>query len=1005
MKNKSLISPLFHRVWQKRILGISILLLSIFSIGICQVTGTIKDDTGLGIPGVNVYSKSNNAIGTITDIDGVFSLNVNFGDTIVMAYIGYQTQEILIEDHRPLNITLLEDTKVLEEVVVIGYGAVAKKDLTGVVTNISANDFNKGVISSPEALLTGKIAGLQVSSNGEPGGGNRLRIRGGTSLDASSNPLVVIDGIPMDDRGIASGRNPLNFVNTSDIESISVLKDASAAAIYGSRGANGVIMITTKSGKKGKPKVDYSGFFSISNFSGDPGNLSADQFRNAIADKAPQFIGKLGESRTNWVNEVTQAATSMQHNVAISGAKNKTNYYVSLSHLNNDGVLRTSNHKNNSIGINLGTKLLDEKIAIRLKSKTGFTKDQFAPNVIGAALSFDPTQSILDPESPFGGYFQWNDQLATANPVSTLELTDESGETVRSLNSLEVDILMPFVEGLKFTTRNSYDIIDGDKRRFLDPFLKSGDNFDKGGFLFNETLKNTTISTENYFTYSKELPSASSSLDFTLGHSWLQTDQENRWNEGSGLERIAPNGGYLYTTDIKQDSFFTSNRLISFFTRLNYNYNERYLLTMSLRRDGSSRFGLSNQWGLFPAVALGWRILEEDFAQGLNNTFTDLKLRVSWGITGNEGIGDFLFNTFYSFGTDDARYQFGSEYVNTLRAKGVDPGIKWEETSSLNLGVDFGILNNRVSGSIDIYQKNTNDLLFTVATSAFTNLSDRILTNIGEMENRGIELNLNTVIYDRKDFGFNLGMNFAHNRNEIKKLDNSNLPDFIGYETGGISGDIGQQIQILRVGQSTETFLTYQHILHADGSPVTDTEDTNNDGILSPEDMYRDINEDGMINEQDLVINESAAPDFMFGLNTDIRFKNFDFSMTWRANVGNHVYNNVASSTGYFDRLSDRIPNNVDISAFVVNFKEKQLKSDYYIENASFLKLDNITLGYEVPQFSVFKNLRVYGTIQNVLTFTAYSGLDPELPQFTGGIDNNLYPISRTFIFGLNASF
>jgi len=447
-----------------------------------------------------------------------------------------------------------------------------------------------------------------------------------------------------------------------------------------------------------------------------------------------------------------------------------------------------------------------------------------------------------------------------------------------------------------------------------------------------------------------------------------------------------------------------TNRLISFFGRANVTLRDKYLFTGSIRRDGSSRFGETNRWGLFPAAAFGWRILEEDFAEGLNNTFTNLKLRVSWGVTGNEDINDFLFKTFYSYGTDDARYQFGEDFVRTLRGTGVDPDIKWEQTTSLNVGVDFGFLNNRVSGSLDVYRKYTDDLLFTVATPAFTNLKDRVLTNIGEMENRGVELSLNTVVLDGSKLDWNLGFNIAANQNEIKKLDNSILQAAV-YETGGISGDIGQTIQLLQVGESIETFRTYRHKLGANGLPIPDTEDVNGDGFIDNTDIYEDINGDGLINENDLVVGESAAPKLILGLSSMIKYGKWDLSTTLRSHLGNYVYNNVASGTGYFDRLTDRVTNNVDESSFLLNFKERQLKSDYYIENASFIKLDNLSLGYNVGSKSIFRSLRLYATANNLLTITSYSGLDPELPQFTGGIDNNLYPISRNFLIGLNAEF
>jgi iron complex outermembrane receptor protein len=439
---------------------------------------------------------------------------------------------------------------------------------------------------------------------------------------------------------------------------------------------------------------------------------------------------------------------------------------------------------------------------------------------------------------------------------------------------------------------------------------------------------------------------------------------------------------------------------------MNMTVADKYLFTGSLRRDGSTRFGPANKWGLFPAFAFGWRILEEDFSSGLTNTFSDLKLRIGWGITGNERIGSYLFSTFYKFGTGDARYQFGDEFVRTLRGVGVDPDIKWEETTSLNIGLDFGFSNGKVNGSIDLYNKSTNDLLFTVAASAFTNLSDRILTNIGEMSNKGVELVLNTVVKDNDKLRWDISFNAAYNKNKIVKLDNSNLPDFLGYEEGGISGDIGQTIQILKVGESSESFRTYRHIYGADGKPLVDGVDWNGDGIIDLSDIYQDQNDDGIVNEKDLVIDKNALPNLILGLSSSVRYKQWDMTASFRAHAGNYVYNNVASSTGFFNRLSERPPvtNNVHKSTFVNGFSDKQLKSDVYIENASFVKLDNITFGYTLNSKSL-KELRVYVTASNIFTLTGYSGFDPELPQFTNGVDNNLYPVSRNILLGVNVNF
>lgn len=967
-----------------------------------QITGVVSDaSTGEELIGVNV-SIGTTGSGTSSEIDGSFSINAAEGDTLVFSYLGYQDQSVIVTDQRVINILLSTDAEVLEEVVVVGYGAVDKKDLTGVVTNVSKEDFVQASVSSPESLLNGKVAGLQINTNGEPGGGARLRLRGGTSLGASNSPLIVLDGVPLDTRGFASSRNPLNFINAADVESMTVLKDASASAIYGSRGANGVILITTKSGASGKPQITYSGNVNMSVFNSQTSFLSPANFRAAISNKAPQEVEFLGEANTRWVDEILQAAASTEHNLSIAGGVNKLKYNVSAGYLNSNGVLKTSNHEKVSASANLNTKLFNDKLDVTYIGRLGLTNDVFAPGVMGAALSFDPTRPVRDGNEAFGGFFQWEDPLATANPVATLLLNSNIGETTRLLNNLKMTYDLP-IKGLSITSNTSYDRTTGTRAELNDPRDKG--NFDRGGRKFDEELENYSALQETYITY-KHSFSEFTTLDVTAGHSWQEFDQQNRWISGNSLE-LDDSGNFQATTDIERDSFLVTNRLISFFGRANVSLGGKYLITASLRRDGSSRFGPSNRWGLFPAAAVAWRVLEEDFASGISNTFSDLKLRLSWGVTGNENIPDFLFRTFYNLSADDSRYQFGNTFVNTLRGSGVDPDIKWEQTTSLNIGVDFGFFNNKLSGSLELYRKYTDDLIFTIAAPAFTNLSDRILTNVGELENLGVELNINSVLIDKKDFDLSVGFNISTNRNEIQKLDNANveaLEDFLGYETGGISGDIGQTIQILRVGESIETFLTYQHKLGPNGRPLVDSEDHNGDGLTNLLDIYEDLNGDGIINENDLQAGESAAPDLILGLSPSIRWKKFDINATMRAHLGNFVYNNVASGSGYFERLTDRVTNNVDESAFIVNFNRRQLRSDYYIEDASFFKLDNVSIGYTIPKLGPISNFRINITGNNLLTLTNYSGLDPELPQFTGGIDNNLFPISTNFLIGITGN-
>lgn len=962
-----------------------------------QVSGTIIDNTGEPLIGVNISLKNKITTGTISDIDGQYSIPAGPGDTLSFSYIGFETINRPVGNASTIDVTMGESSELLNEVVVVGYGTLTKKDLTGAVTKIGADDFNNGAISTPEALLNGKVAGLQITTGGEPGAGSSIRLRGQTGIGTGTTPLFVVDGVPLEDNGVAGARNPLTFINAADIESMTVLKDASAAAIYGSRGASGVIIITTKGGKAGKTKISYRGNVSTSIFSGDSGFLSPNNFRNAIIAKVPQEFEFLGEQNTDWVDEITQSPISTEHTLSISGGSEALVYNLSAGFLNTNGIIKTSQHQKKSLAGSISTKLLNDNLKVKVNTRTSFLNDQFAPNTYGAALSFDPTRPVFDPDSPHGGYFQWtNDGLATKNPVSTIDLTDNKGNSIRTLNSLELTYDLPFVNGLSITSRGSLDYQNGSSRFFQDPVLWDNRN---GGRLSNAEATNISRQIESYATYTKELGTKSKFI-LTAGHSYLDTERDQDVDFGNGLELV--DGEYQYTTDIGQDSFFVVNRLASFFGRANYNFDEKYLLSASLRRDGSSRFGPSNKWGTFSSFAFGWRILQEDWASGLANTFDNLKLRLGYGVVGNERIGDYRYNTFYFYGTPDAAYQFGDEFIPTLRGTGVDPDIKWEETTSTNIGIDFGLFNNRLNGSIDVYKKFTDDLIFDAAPSAFTNISDRITTNIGEMTNQGVELSVNTVMIDSDNWDWNMGFNITYNDNVITKLDNTNDTTFIAYETGGISGDVGQTIQVLQQGQEFRAFRVYEHLLGANGTPLNDSEDHNGDGIPNDLDIYRDQNNDGVINESDLIIMGSPIPKYIIGLTNNVSWKNWNLDATIRSNLGMSIYNNVASASGFYDRLDERQTSNIHESAFTNDFTDRQLKSSVYLTDGSFLKLDNVTLSYSVNNMAMFNSLRFFVTGNNLLTLAGYDGIDPEV---AGGIDNNQYPRSRTLLFGVSANF
>jgi len=953
-----------------------------------SISGTVKDSSGAPVPGATVLEKETQN-GVITDFDGNYKLILS-GDnaTIVISFVGFATQEIEVGSQATINIVLQEDIELLSEIVVIGYGSVEKKDVTGTVAKVNEEEFNKGIISSPEKLLTGKVAGLQIETAGDPGGGSSIRLRG-ISINGQ-NPLFVVDGVPLSEGGVTGGRNPLNFMNPADVESITVLKDASAAAIYGSRGANGVIIITTKNGTQGKLKVGYDGFYSISKFTKTVDMLTPSQYRDAIFDKAPQEIDNLGEASTNWVDEVLQIAQGQNHNLSFSGGKKATNYFVSFNYLDNNGVMRNTRNQSTSISVKLQQKLLNDNLILSLNSKNGFTKDQFSPNVIGSALRFDPTRPVFDDSDPrFAGYYQWSDALATANPVASQDLNDQNGNTFRTLSNLQLEYKLPFLDGLSLKANLGYDRNYGEYHGVTSEFEKSNVINNRGISVTDQTNLRTSFLSEYYANYKTIIASIDSKIDVVGGYSWQDFNSEFTQLSGDNATEI---DGVLVPTDTTATRPSTvENRLISFFGRASIDIKDKYLLTASLRRDGSTRFGEANRWGWFPSAAVAWRVINEDFASGLTGLFSELKFRVGYGVTGNQEIGNYLYNTFYKFGEPTAAYQFGNEFVNTLRPVGVDPDIQWEETVSTNFGLDAGMFDGRLNYSIEYYIKNVNDLLFRVAVPAGSNLSDQVLTNIGQVENTGFELTVNSVLFDREDFRWDLGFNVAINSNVVKKIDNNTDPNFGGYNVTGISGDVGQTIQVLKAGEEAFAFKTYQQQYDESGKPI----------VGSLLEMYSDVNADGQINELDLVIGESPNPKLLMGITSNMSYKSWELGFTLRANTGNYVYNNVASSNGYFEQLTDRVTNNIHISAYETGFKTRQLHSDYYIENAAFLKLDNITLGYNFDKVK-FGRIKAYVTAQNVFTLTGYSGVDPEI---FNGVDNNLYPRSSTIILGINASF
>jgi iron complex outermembrane receptor protein len=986
------------------------------------VTGKVTSaEDGASLPGVNVLEKGTSN-GTVTDSNGHYSISVTDNATLIFSFIGYKSQEVIVGSQSAVDLTLQVDVTSLSEVVVVGYGQQEKKDVTGVVATVDSKSFNKGAIVSPDMLMTGKVAGVQISpSDGQPGSGSSIRIRGGTSINASNEPLYVVDGIPVVSDGTAAGRNPLNFINTNDIETFTVLKDASAAAIYGSRAANGVILITTKRGKSGAPTLSYDGFVSVGTVAKKYDVFNADQFRSVVSYYAPQNLKYMGNPEaadvadraynTNWQDQIFQKAVGQSHNLSLSGGTEKTNYRVSLGHLEQDGIIKTSYTKKTNIGVNFSQLALDDALKIDVNVKGAVTEDFYSADVIGAAISYDPSHPVYDAKSPFGGYYEYYDSIggkrvpkvnSPNNPVSSLMQSKDVGSVLRSLGNLQLDYKVKVVPGLRFNVNLGYDVTRGQRKQFLPSTLKAENSPDTGKVVIQNPYKNSMLF-EGYVNYTRDLKSIKSKVDVTGGYSWQSFYAENHGYTATQLSTniYGYNNPGVARKTIPFDPLSTTaipslgeNRLISFFGRVNYSYDERFLLTVNLRRDGSTRFGPNNKWGTFPSAAIGWRIANETFMQN-QNIFSDLKLRAGYGITGNQDIGNFRYLGTYTPSDPQANYQFGSAYYTTIRPSGYDTNLQWEQTASSNIGLDFGVLQGRLSGSIEVYQKNTDKLLFTRAVAPGANLTNTILTNIGKVQNKGIELTLDAVAISTPNLTWNVGFNAAYNTNKITQLDGNNDPDFPGYAAGdNIAGGVGNKIEILRVGQPVNAFYVFEHKTGPDGKPVND-----NLGAEDKTNMYVDQNNDGIINEKDLRPFHRPAPRVLMGLTSQLNYKNFDFSFTLRANLGNYVYNNVASNST-FQRASDAFrPLNLITNSLRANYYTPQYFSDFYVENASFLRMDNLTLGYSVKQLTK-ANIRVYATVQNAFVITKYSGLDPEVS--VSGIDNNLYPRARTFVFGVH---
>ncbi|MCS3532052.1 SusC/RagA family TonB-linked outer membrane protein [Chryseobacterium sp. JUb7] len=875
--------------------------------------------------------------------------------------------------------------KKIEEVVLIGYGKQKKTDLTGSVTAISAKDFNEGSINSPEQLIQGKTSGVQITTNsGAPGAGSTIRIRGGASLTASNDPLIVIDGVPVDTNGISGATNPLALINPNDIESFSILKDASAAAIYGSRASNGVIIITTKRGTSGKLKANFTTTTSVYNKMGNIDMLSADEFRKLVNEKAtPVYKTYLGNSNTNWQNQIYQTAVGVDNNISLSGGIKGLPYRLSLGYLNQEGIIRTNTIERTTASLNLNPKFFDKHLEVSLNLKGTYVENRFKDDgAIGAAVVFDPTQSVTDPSfGDYGGYWEWLNQLTvepntngTKNPVSMLNQRWDLSYVKRLIGNVQFDYKFHFLPELRANLNLGYDYSDSNGNTTVLPTAASA-FYNKGSYRrYTQEKKNKLL--DFYLNYLKTFESIKSTVDLTAGYSYQD------W------QRSEPFAPTIYGTGVLNpasgNDFFTQNTILSYFGRLNYTFNSKYLLTASLRRDASSRFSEENRVGYFPSVALAWRIDQENFLKE-SKIISTLKLRAGWGETGQQelNLGDYPYLARYIMSDSGAQYQLGNDFYSTYRAQGYDKNLKWETTTTKNIGIDFGFLKDRISGTIDIYEKESRDLLGFVPIPALANLTNYLVTNVGDMRNRGIEANVNVKAVQTDNFSWEFNVNATHFRSEITNLNsNQTLINTIG-------GATGTTIQVNTEGYQPNSFYVYQQVYDNNGKPI--------------EGVYVDRNGDGLVNTDDLYRYKSPAPDVLLGFSSKFNYKNWDLGFTMRASIGNYVYNNVASQYGTEQGITlNQYLQNVHTSYLDTGFKNTQLLSDYYVENASFVRMDNINVGYNFPRFIKESKLRVFGSVQNAFVITKYSGLDPEV---FNGIDNNLYQRPRVYSLGFNFQF
>lgn len=978
----------------------SLLLVALFVIGCLQLmaqTRTIKGEVtdaqnGEALIGATVIVEGEKG-GTVTDFDGNFSLQVSSSaKKIKVSYIGYIDKVLSISDN--MKVKLESDSKALADVVVIGYGTARKSDLTGSVATVKSKDFNKGLVSSPEQLINGKVSGVQIMSNsGSASAGSTIRVRGGASLNASNDPLIVLDGVPLEQGGISgNSSNFLSMINPSDIESMTVLKDASSTAIYGSRASNGVIIITTKKGQQGAVKVNFNTTNSLQTRAQMVDMLSRDEFVNVINQfGTDNQKSLLGTANTDWNDEVYRTAFGTDNNLSVSGSIDKwLPFRVSVGYYNQSGLVRKDNVERWTGNVVLTPSFFQDHLKLTINAKGTLNNNSFNNGgAVWAAATFNPTIPVYSGNDKYGGYNEALDadgypvNAGVRNPRGLVDLYDSKSKVSRFIGSMDVDYKVHFLPDLKLHATVGADYAKGDGTVYVPAYAAQSYNKDEslGGSDYKYgPQKNENRLLTLYANYAKYFEDIKSNVDLTAGYDYQY------WKSTTPLYYTKSAAGTNLST-VKASDY--RHVMLSYYGRINYSFDGKYLLTATVRRDASSRFSKDTRWGTFPSVALGWTLTEEPWLKN-QKVLSNLKLRASYGVTGQqEGIGNYNYLPVYTCSVAGTEAFINGQYINTYRPEAYVSDLKWETTTSWNFGLDFGFLDGRIGGAIDFYTRKTKDLLASVPTAAGTNFSKTILTNVGNVDSKGIEVSLNATPIQTKDWEWNLSYNFTWQNMKVKNLSLIKGGSQTNVKVGP-SID-AYQFQVLSEGYEPYMFYVYHQLYDSKtGKPI--------------EGAYADLNNDGEINESDLYRYHSPAPKYIMGLSTSLRYKQLTLGMSFRANIDNYVYNGMGMSTGAFETVSynNSQLNNLNTSFLKTGFKTRQYLSDYYVENASFLKLDNLSLSYNVGKINKWASLTVSAMVQNVFTITGYSGTDPEVPN---GMDNSFYPRPRTYSVSLGLQF